>query len=309
MCKKSLLRAIPTIISVSLLSSSLAMAQQPVTTAAASKLSFPAPALLDEDNGYQLQHNNTYGNWSIIAGQPYTSLLWQQPNSSIKLYITPSAHMISIDVVAKKKENRALKLPFITWNIKNVSVVLNKISDRKGWVQFSTAVYTQNIDKLVSALESDSPMVINLSTLTSIPISTDGLRSAMNDFIQLIRQNNLIAPKPLALNEVQDDSFVPLDGMSPQLFPLYQETNYYVKQCLTMTKPGQEKIRTDICLRRNDLLKQMEKKGWCWGSNDPDQHDKDKIWRKCIMSPKGEVDKIKEKTKKDFEKAKAITNN
>ncbi|CAI3934996.1 hypothetical protein [Commensalibacter papalotli (ex Botero et al. 2024)] len=307
MRKKSFLWAAPALISMSLLASHLCVAQQPVTMT--SPLPFPVPALLHADHSYNVQHINTYGNWSIIAGQPYASILWQQPNSSIKLFITPSDNMITIDVVAKKKENRAFKLPFITWNIKNVSVALNKISDHKGWVQFSTAVYTQNIDKLVSALESESPMTISLSTLSTIPVSTDGLRSTMDDFTRLIRQNNLIAPKPLAINEIKDDSFVPLDGMSPEIFPLYQETKYYVQQCLTMTNPGQEKARTNICMKRNDLLKQMKNKGWCWGSGDSDQHDKDKIWRKCIMSPKGEIEKIKENTKADFEKAKAMTNN
>lgn len=309
MQKQYFLWAAPAVISISLLTSSLAIAQQPMATAAHSTLPFPVPSLLLEDHSYTVQHNNAYGNWSIIAGQPYASLLWQQPNSTVKLYITPSQNMISIDVVAKKKENRAFKLPFITWNIKNVSVTLNKISDHKGWVQFSTAVYTQNIDKLVAALESESPMVINLSTLTSIPVTTEGLRLVMNDFTGLIRQQNLVAPKPLAVNEIKDDAFVPLDGMSPEIFPLYQETNYYVQQCLSMTAPGQEKMRTDICMKRNDLLKQMKNKGWCWGSGDSDQHDKDKLWRKCIMSPKGEVAKIKENVKNDFEKAKAFSNN
>lgn len=309
MQKQYFLWAAPAIIGISLLTSSLVIAQQPMTTATSSTLPFPVPSLLLEDSNYNVQHNNAYGNWSIISGQPYASLLWQQPNSTVKLYITPSENMISIDVVAKKKENRAFKLPFITWNIKNVSVTLNKVSDHKGWVQFSTAVYTQNIDKLVSALESESPMTINLSTLTSIPVTTQGLRLVMNDFTGLIRQHNLLAPKPLAINVIKDDAFVPLDGMSPEIFPLYQETNYYVQKCISMTAPEQKKARTDICMKRNDLIKQMEKKGWCWGSGDIDQHDKDKLWRKCIMSPKGEVAKIKENVKNDFEKAKALSNN
>lgn len=307
---KSFFWVFPTAMSIGLLTSHLVMAQPSVQTAKQSPLPFPAPILLQEDSGYNIQHINAYGNWSIISGKPYASLLWQQPKSSLKLYITPSENMITLDVIAKKKENRDYKLPFITWNIKNVSVTLNKVNDHKGWVQFSTAVYTQNIDKLVSALQDESPMTLNLSVLTSIPISTEGLRPAMDDFIRLIRQNNLIAPKPLAVNIIQDDAFVPLDGMSPEIFPLYQETNYYVKQCISMASiSGESKTRYDICMKRNELLKQMKAKGWCWGSGDVDQHDKDKNWRKCVMSPKGDIEKIKEHTKQDFDKAKSISNN
>lgn len=305
---KSFFWVFPVAMSISLLTSHLVMAQPSVKTATQYPLPFPTPMLLQEDNNYTLQHTNAYGNWSIVSGKPYASLLWQQPNSSLKLYITPSENMITLDVIAKKKENRDYKLPFITWNIKNVSVTLNKVSDHKGWVQFSTDVYTQNIDKLVSALQDETPMTLNLSVLTSIPISTNGLHSAMDDFTRLIRQNNLIAPKPLAVNVVEDDAFVPLDGMSPEIFPLYQETRYYVKQCISMaTTDEKSKARYDICMKRNDLIKQMKAKGWCWGSGDIDQHDKDKTWRKCIMSPIGEVERYNEDAKKDFKKAKAIS--
>lgn len=307
---KSFFWAFPAAMSIGLLTSHLVMAQPSVKSATQSPLSFPVPTLLQEDNNYTVQHTNAYGNWSIISGQPYASLLWQQPNSSLKLYITPSQNMITLDVIAKKKENRDYKLPFITWNIKNVSVTLNKVSDYKGWVQFSTAVYTQNIDKLVSALQDETPMILNLSVLHSIPISTNGLHSTMEDFIRLIRQNNLIAPKPLAVNVIEDDTLVPLDGMSPEIFPLYQEANYYVKQCISMGSTAtSSKTRYNICMKRNQLLKQMKAKGWCWGSGDVDQHDKDKNWRKCAMSPRGDIEKIKDNTKKDFDKAKAITGN
>lgn len=281
------------------------------------------PTLLSQESLEQkkapvLLHEGTYGKWSILLGQHYGTLLWTDYPSEKKklpltLYITPSRHMISIDVIARKKEYREFKLPFITWNIGKISVILNRTRDEKGWVTYSTAIYTQNIDRLIKALENQTPMNLDLSIQHSIPITLQGLNPALLQFKTLIRQNALEAPVPLAdpsqkAAETKDTLIAP-DGMLPSLVPLYQQAQTYVMQCTALAaQPLEHSQRYDVCMKRNEFLEKMKAQGWCWGSGDPDQHDRDKVWRKCIMTPKGGLTQVEGKVKQDFEKAKSISN-
>lgn len=284
----------------------------PLSAFAVSPTSIPNPITypseIQNDGNTHIIKDTSFKNWNVIVSNHYASLNWNKDNTStLNLYITPYSQMISIDIIAKKSSYKEFKLPFITWNIKKVSVTLNKTKDKDGWVTYSTTLYTDNINKLVKALQNDSPMNLNLSTLTSIPINLDGLQPALSAFTKVIRDKNLEAPPPLTVYKTNTTEVIPPDGMSPELFPLFHQADFYVKKCISLaSQPLTHSTRNEICTKRNDYLKQMKAKGWCWGSGDSDQHDKDKNWRLCILSPKGEVPKLKEKVHADFKKAQSI---
>lgn len=267
------------------------------------------PSELQKDGVSLIIKNASFKNWRVLIGSHYASLNWNQDNlSRLSLYITPSAHMITIDMIARKSAYREFKLPFITWNIKEVSVILNKSKDKNGWVTYTTTVYTDKIDRLVNALKDNSPMTLTLSTLTTIPVTLDGLQPALSAFTDTIRQKKLQAPYILSLQKDTNDTTLPPNGMEPSLFPLFHQTDMYIRKCISLSsEPLEHSERNRVCMKRNDYLKQMQDKGWCWGSGDSDQHDKDKNWRLCIFNPKGGVQKLKEKVRDDLKKAESIT--
>lgn len=267
------------------------------------------PGEIQKDGQLTIIKDPSFKNWRIITSQNHASLNWDKDlTSTLNLYITPAPQMITIDVIAKKSTYKEFKLPFIIWNIKEVSVTLNKTQDKDGWVTFTTTIYTDNINKLVKALQNNAPMTLNLSTLTSIPITLDGLQPALKSFIDVIRQKRLQAPPLLTLTQPAAMPSTPPDGMSPKLFPLFHQADYYVKKCTSLaSEPLTHSTRHDICMKRNDYLKKMQNEGWCWGSGDSEQHDKDKNWRLCILSPKGNVPKLTEQAHKDLKKAESMT--
>ncbi|MBH9970405.1 MULTISPECIES: hypothetical protein [unclassified Commensalibacter] len=279
-----------------------------ISTASSSPDPKTYPSTIKNEEIHSIIKEKDFHDWNVIVGKNHASLNWNRNSTSnLNLYITPSEHRITLDVTAKKNTYREFKLPYITWNIREVSVTLNKTRDHNGWVTYSTAIYTDNITKFINALQHSSPMILNLSISTSIPIDMNGERSALNSFMNVIKEKNLEAPPPLVTRKTNPEPVTPPDGMSPDLVPLFQQANYYVKKCIDhASEPLNSPTRKSVCTTRNSYLKKMKDKGWCWGSGDPDQHDKNKNWRLCIMSPKGSVPKLKEKVQEDLQKAQSM---
>lgn len=284
-------------------------APQPASIVSPIVTSAPIPNDLAANTPFQFQYTPQYGNWSLFLGRTIYSLVWtQKPQESVMMYITPHAHMITIDVIGKKQAYNGFRKHFIQWNIKNVNVTLNKVGDKKGWAKFSTTIYTQNIAKLITALQEASPMNLVLTPFETISIDMNGVQTALADMTQQIRTNNIEAPLPLAQTAPREDPPAPPDGMLPNLVPLYNQAQSYITQCLEMAgESNQQTSRQQVCLQRNELVDQLEKAGWCWGSGDPDEHDKDKQWHKCIFTHKAGIPTVEENVQKDFEKAKSMS--
>lgn len=281
----------------------------PFSTYAATSTTLPfsnatlCPLTIKNEKIYSVIKKGNFHNWNILVTNNHASLNWHK-DTNLNLYITPSTHRITLDIIAKKNTYREFKLPYITWNIKEVSVTLNKIQDQHGWVTYSTTIYTDNITKFINALQNRSPMLLNLSVVTSIPVDMNGEPEALTTFMNIIKEKNLEAPPPLSVQRKNTEDTIPPDGMSPDLFPLFRQANYYVEKCIEhASEPLQSPARKEVCTTRNTYIKKMKDKGWCWGSGDSDQHDKNKNWRLCIMSPKSEVPASKEKVHDDLEKA------
>ncbi len=266
------------------------------------------PPTMKSEYVYSIIKNNDFHNWSILISKNYASLNWNKDSSSsLVLYITPSQNRINLDIVAKKNKYNESKLTYITWNIKKVSITLNKTEDTHDWVTYSTTIYTENIEKFIKALQNNSPMILNLSILHSIPIGMDGLQPALTTFMNIIKEKKLKAPPFLSAQDSNLEASTPPDGMSPHLFSLFNQADYYVQKCINLSsKPLNDPGRKQTCTTRNDYLDKMKDKGWCWGSDDPDQHDKNKNWKPCIMNPKGIVPKLKKTIREDLEKAQSI---
>ncbi|CAK7193453.1 hypothetical protein COMNV_01668 [Commensalibacter sp. Nvir] len=275
---------------------------------AKSELKLPSSALSSNlSSFYTPQQESHFYNWTIVTKNSSSSLKWTDFEHNLNLFFTPNQDgTVEIKAKVNKNINKEYEQPFIRLNVKGLSIVLNKNASHSQWVHYSTLIHSENEEKLLNELKNNASMHLVFSTLTSINIKATELFNSSPDFTQFFdRWQTFVST---ASNASVPHQTLPLDGMPPQIFPLYAEADLYVHKCLQIQDNKlQVDLRNTICEKRNVLLKQLQSKGWCWGSGDSDQHDKDKNWKKCIFTPKGGIEKLNDKKIEDFNKAKLVS--